>query len=68
MYRSVRLASSLAAVLPDSHFEHPEIISLASPEFVYKLASVVIRHETISRYFAMVMLGTPARGISVTVI
>jgi hypothetical protein len=30
-YRSVRLASSLAAALLDGHFEHPAIILLSAP-------------------------------------
>jgi hypothetical protein len=41
-YRSVRLASSLAAVALDGHFEHPETILTLAPygrilqRFVYK--------------------------------
>ena len=30
-YRSVRLASSLAAALLDGHFEHPEVIEPFAP-------------------------------------
>jgi hypothetical protein len=30
-YRSVRLASSLAAALLDGHFEHPATLTLSAP-------------------------------------
>ncbi|MBH0197009.1 MAG: hypothetical protein HP494_15820 [Nitrospira sp.] len=30
-YRSVRLASSLAAALPDGHFEHPAVLTSSEP-------------------------------------
>jgi len=36
-YRNVRLASSLAAALLDSHFEHPEVLLALAPYETFPL-------------------------------
>jgi hypothetical protein len=42
-YRSVRLASSLAAALLDGHFEHPVVVTLSEP---FDKISVVVQAYT----------------------
>jgi len=40
-YRSVRLASSLAAALPDSLFEHPDVMLAFAPYGTFQLSCLV---------------------------
>ena len=35
-YRSVRLASSLAAALLDGLFEHPEVVGIMAPSVIFQ--------------------------------
>jgi hypothetical protein len=40
-YRSVRLASSFAAALPDSLFEHPDVMFAFAPYGTFQLSCLV---------------------------